>query len=697
MTDQLNLNLPNAQPSTTVDGHQFEPIKGYPMLHWKGKRPFTSTQYYPAQLKEVHGAEVEGWRSKIYWGDNLQVRSHLLKEFRGKVDLVYIDPPFDSKADYKKIIKTRGLLAKSEISAFEEKQYTDIWTNDEYLQFLYERIILLRELLSNNGSIYVHCDEKKSHYIRLILEEVFGESCFLTEITWRKTSSHGDTKGYGNISEKIIFFSKSSEGLKWNAQYLPLDKYYVASEYRYKDEDGRRFRRGELTGPGVRSGDTGKPWRGINPSDINRHWGWIPKELDAMDLQGKIYWPPQGKWPHMKVYLDKSKGVPVSNIWTDIPMVNNVARERTGYPTQKPEKLLERIIYSSTEPGDLVFDCFMGSGTTQAVAMKLGRRFIGADINLGAVQITTKRLLGVAEELETQAQAAKVLQLPIPQAASKLRSIDGGKDAGLVDASRAAEEGGTYSIAEDEAEVNLEQRVEPTTYYTGFEVYNVNHYDVFRNPLEAKDLLLEALEVNRLTQGNLFDGEKDGRMVKIMPVNRIATRADLNELIAGFDYKAFEKRYQEHPHAPVEKITLVCMGHEPDLAAQLKREVKPFELDVEVVDILRDKQEIQFKRDSEASIVVQGSELVIEAFYPMNLLGKLSLQQENVEDWRELVESVMIDWNYDGAIFQPLQVDIPSKNELVSGRYPIPDDAGTIRIKITDLLSESLEVEVEQD
>jgi hypothetical protein len=218
---------------------------------------------------------------------------------------------------------------------------------------------------------------------------------------------------------------------------------------------------------------------------------------------------------------------------------------------------------------------------------------------------------------------------------------------------------------------------------------------LFRNPLEAKDLLLEALEVNRLTQGNLFDGEKDGRMVKIMPVNRIATCADLNELLNGFDYKAFEKRHQEHPHKAVEKITIVCMGHEPDLAAQLKKEVKPFELDVEVVDILRDKQDIQFKRDSEVSILVKGKDLVIEDFYPMNLLDKLSLQQENVDDWRELVESVMIDWNYDGAIFQPLQVDIPGKNELVSGRYPIPDDAGTIRVKITDLLSESLETEVE--
>jgi hypothetical protein len=200
--------------------------------------------------------------------------------------------------------------------------------------------------------------------------------------------------------------------------------------------------------------------------------------------------------------------------------------------------------------------------------------------------------------------------------------------------------------------------------------------------------------VNRLAPGSLFDGEKDGRMVKVMPVNRIATRQDLNDLITGFDYKAFDRRFAEAPNRPVERVTLVCMGHEPDLAATLVQQVSPMLLDVEVVDVLRDRQDLQFKRDSEARIVVEDGELVIAAFYPMNLLGKLSLRKENVEDWRELVESVMVDWNFDGAVLQPAVVDIPAKDEWVAGRYPIPADAGTIRVKITDLLSESLEQDV---
>ncbi len=283
------------------------------------------------------------------------------------------------------------------------------------------------------------------------------------------------------------------------------------------------------------------------------------------------------------------------------------------------------------------------------VATKLGRRFIGADINLGAVQVTTKRLLSIASDLEQKQQQGKLK-------------------------------------TDDEKLI---------THYTGFEVYNVNHYDLFRNPLEAKDILLEALEVQPLEQTHLFDGIKDDRMVKIMPVNRIATRADLTELTTGFDYKAFERKQKDSPTKPVEKILLVCMGHEPDLAAVLEKEAHPYKIDVEVVDILRDKSNLEFKRDSEAQIKVQGKHLVIEKFYPMNLLQKLSLQQENVEDWRELVESIMIDWNYDGAILEPKYVDIPDKNDLVKGRYEIPQDAGTIRVKITDLLSESLEVEVQ--
>ena len=267
--------------------------------------------------------------------------------------------------------------------------------------------------------------------------------------------------------------------------------------------------------------------------------------------------------------------------------------------------------------------------------MKLGRKFIGADINLGAIQTTTKRLINVA------------------------------------------------TLLSDE-----------TDKYLGVEVYNVNNYDFFRNPVEARELLIEALEIQPFPQSDVWDGELDGRMVKIMPVNRIATKADLEELKANLPYKSYEKRKEANPNQPVEKITIVCLGHEPDLKASLEAELPEYKFDIQIVDILRDKKELQLKREAEAEVVREGDKLVIRAFYPMNLMQKLSLQKEYVEDWRQLVESIMIDWNYDGVVIQPTVTDIPEKSELVTGVYEIPEDAGKIKIKITDLLSESLEVEV---
>lgn len=643
---QQELGMRETNPITRVEEYEFEPIKGYPMLKWAGKRPFTSTQYYPAQHKETYGPEVNGWRNKIYWGDNLQVMSHLLRDYRGKIKLVYIDPPFDSKAEYKKKINIREKNILNDKNIFEEKQYTDIWINDEYLQFMFERLILIKELLSGDASIYVHCDFHKVHHIRCIMDEIFGENNFINEIVWKRTSAHSDSKQgakvYGRQHDTILFYSKSSNRI-WNQEYIPYDTEYIEQNYRMVDKDGRRFQSDNLTAakPG---GDTSYEWKGYKLKS-GRYWAYSKANMEKFEAEGRLYYTSSGL-PRLKNYLDEMPGVPVQDLWTEIKLLSSQSRERLDYPTQKPETLVERIIKTSSNPNDIVFDCFMGSGTTQAVAMKLGRRFIGADINLGAVQITTNRLLKISSELI--ATSPKLIP----------------------------EEG------------------QPPTFYPGFEVYNVNNYDIFRNPVQAKELLRDALEINALTPGSMFDGEKDGRMIKIMPINRIATRQDLNELINGFDHKTFEKRYSTHPNQPVEKLTLVCMGHEPDLAAHLQHQMAPFKLDVQIVDILRDKQEFHFKRDSEAKVVIKDGYLIIEQFYPLNLLQKLSEQKEEVEEWRDLVDSIMVDWNYDGAVLQPEIIDVPEGNDLVAGCYKVPEDAGAIRVKITDLLSESLEVEI---
>lgn len=556
------------------------PIKGYPELRWAGKRPFTGTCYYPAQLKDSYGSPSDsGWMNRIYWGDNLQVMSHLLKEFRGKVDLIYIDPPFDSKAEYKKAIKLRGRTAESDTSTFEEKQYGDIWTNDEYLQFMYERLILCRELLSDTGSIYVHMDEKRSHYVKIILDEVFGSNNFRREIVWRI----GWISGYKSKANQwirnhdiILYYTKTSSSV-FNKEYIPY------------------------------------------PNDYRRRDGSAPQ----------------------------GQGYPIEDTWncSDLDTMNSIqimsfSSEKVGYPTQKNENLLERIIKASSNPGDIVFDCFMGSGTTQAVAMKLGRRFIGADINVGAVHTTTKRLINCAKELK----------------ASLFRSND-----------------------------------EVDSFYTGFEVYNVNDYNLFRNELEAKDLIIEALGMQKLPESKIWDAEFDGRMVAILGINRVATASEFEYIIANIDVKTWMKRQQDNLNHPVEKITFVCMGHDPNLKAMFENRMYQlgFKVDLEIIDLLRDKKDLRFKREADASVSIKNGRLSIDAFYPMNLLQKLSFDCEDVDDWRELVDAIFIDWHYDGVTFSPELTDIPDARSKVVGCYDIPKDAGRIHIRITDLISES--------
>ena len=570
------------------------PIKGYPELRWAGKRPFTGTCYYPAQLKDSYGSPSDsGWMNRIYWGDNLQVMSHLLKEFRGKIDLIYIDPPFDSKAEYKKAIKLRGRSAESDTSTFEEKQYGDIWTNDEYLQFMYERLILCRELLSDTGSIYVHMDEKRSHYVKIILDEVFGSNNFRREIVWDiqvlsgyKTITNNWVRGH----DIILYYSKSS------------NRSFNKQKQKHRQEYLNRFNKIDETGR---------------------------KDFDG---RGSI------------VYLDDAieKGKAIGDVWSDIMSFQQLATstEKLGYPTQKPEALLERIIKASSNPGDIVFDCFMGAGTTQAVAMKLGRRFIGADINVGAVHTTTKRLINCAKELN----------------ASLFRSND-----------------------------------EVGSFYTGFEVYNVNDYNLFRNELEAKDLIIEALGMQKLPESKIWDAEFDGRMVAILGINRVATASEFEYIIANIDVKTWMKRQQDNINRPVEKITFVCMGHDPNLKAMFEDRMYQlgFKVDLEIIDLLRDKRDLRFKREADASVSIKNGRLSIDAFYPMNLLQKLSFDCEDVDDWRELVDAIFIDWHYDGVTFSPELTDIPDARSKVVGCYDIPKDAGRIHIRITDLISES--------
>ena len=666
-------------------------IKGYPELRWNGKHPYEYTQYFPAQLKESYGEKKNDWINKIFWGDNLQVMSHLLKDYRGKIDLIYIDPPFDSKADYKKHIEIKGVgKAESDASSFEEKQYGDIWTRDEYLQFMYERLVIMYDLLAETGSIYLHCDYHKNHHLRCLLDEIFGPENFINEITWkRRGGALNNSKSMGQLTDTIYLYSKNPRIYTFNSiktKDTPEVQEYIKQRFVYDDGDGRKYSRDPITNPSsTPTSSLIYEYKGYQPPE--KGWAFARSTMEEWDNAGKLYFPAdKNQRIRRKTFLDEYEGQPLQNFWGDIFVINSQAKEALNYPTQKPEMLLERIISISSKPGDIVFDCFMGSGTTQAVAMKLGRRFIGADINLGAIQTTTKRLISVAKELESE----KNEQLHFNKNKGKIVKYEVESSVSMV-AEGSVPYGGNTEVENSEKSVEEDEDIK----YTGFEVYNVNNYDFFRNPIEARELIIQALEIQPFPQNNVWDGELDGRMVKIMPVNRIATKADLEELKANLPYKVYEKRREENHAQPVERITIVCMGHEPDLKASLEQELSDYKLDIEIVDILRDKKDLQLKREAEAEIVKEGNKLVIRSFYPMNLMQKLSLQKEYVEDWRQLVESIMIDWNYDGVVMQPTVTDVPGKKEIVQGIYDIPEDAGTIKVKITDLLSESLEMEVE--
>ena len=343
---------------------KIKPVKGRPMLHWVGKHPIDTISNYPVQLVDsynVENPEKEPTYDKfldgpnlLFQGDNKEILSALLVQgFRGKIDLIYIDPPFASGADYVRKVALRGKKEKLEAEGHtiaEQIQYSDIWANDTYLQFMYERLILMRELLSDKGAIYVHCDWRMNSYLRLALDEIFGEINFRNEIVWRKYGGHKNTAKlkFTTENDTLLFYSVTDR-YTFNAIFRPLSEETIKSEYRHIDENGRRYA--------------------------------IPRGRKY--LQGTV----------KRVYLDTNPGVAIGNLWIEKELtIQGDDDERIGYPTQKPEALVERIINASSNEGDIVLDCFVGSGTTAAVAEKLGRRWIAADINKGAIQTTIKRL-----------------------------------------------------------------------------------------------------------------------------------------------------------------------------------------------------------------------------------------------------------------------------------------------------------------
>ncbi|MDR3526615.1 MAG: DNA methyltransferase [Rhizomicrobium sp.] len=356
--------------------------------------------------------------NRLFFGDNLEWLPQLPAN---SVDLIYLDPPFNSKATYNLLYRSPdGLAAQSQYQAFVDSWQwgpsTDVafalvmnsgspvagiisslqnfmHKSDlmAYLTMMTARLLELRRVLKDTGSIYLHCDSSASHYLKIIMDAAFGSGTFQNEIIWKRSHAHSDgkqgAKHFGRITDAILFYTKGPN-VTWNRQYQPYDQEYIDRDYRRVDSDGRRYRIDNLQGPG--GAEKGNPYYEV--MGVSRHWRYSKVKMNELIRQGRVIQTRPGAVPQYKRYLDEMPGVPLQNLWSDLPVLNNRSREALGYQTQKPLALLERIINASSNPGDVVLDPFCGCGTAIEAAQRIGRKWIGIDITTLAIDVVERRL-----------------------------------------------------------------------------------------------------------------------------------------------------------------------------------------------------------------------------------------------------------------------------------------------------------------
>lgn len=618
-------------PSSTRAEVTVTTAKGRPMLTWVGKRPLSRVAAFPAQHVETFDPVgdltrtpegLDNWSDwpngypkggLLFHGDNKEVLAHLLANgFRGKVDLIYIDPPFDSGANYVRNVSLRGTkgIARIEGEGYalgEQIQYTDIWANDNYLQFMYERLMLLRELMSDGGAIFLHCDSRKGHHLRCLMDEVFGAEKFVNEVIWSYRRWPSDTDTFQSMHDIILYYVMET------AKKRTFHRLYEKASESYM----RRF-------------------------------GGKTQMLDEETGTRKI------------TLEEETKGMPLRDVW-DISIIAGFKGERTQYPTQKPEDLVARIVQVCSDPGDIVLDCFIGSGTTAAVAQKMGRRWIGCDINKGAIQTTAKRLQGVvAEQVQSERGRPNVPSLPGMEA--------------------------------------TDEEVAPIPCQLAFTVWRVNDYDLHIQHNEAVELACEHIGVQRTRSDRFFDGVLGKSLVKIIPFDHPLSPLDLEEVRRELDARPEEDR----------RITLVSLGMELSAAGWIEewnrlRKGKDAVNRIDVIELRTDPRYGKFIRHEPAKgrvRVTRNKDLLtieIQDFISPTILERLEQQsgllKPKIEDWRVMVDCVMIDPAYDGQVFSVALSDVPEKKtDLVAGRYelPAPDGETTVAVKIIDMLGEEV-------
>ena len=450
-----------------------------------------------AGLFDERGRQLKGWTNKLIWGDNKLILSSLKNgplrdeiEAQGGLKLIYIDPPFDVGADFSMDIEIGDEHFTKKPGILEEIAYRDTWGRgaDSFISMIYERLVLMRDLLTPNGSIYVHCDPRVNAYIRLVMNEVFGQERFRNEIVWQRTTSRKGINQLGRVHDLVYFYSRDENPI-WNPPSTPQTEENVRGHDILIDPDGTVHRLSDLSGAGtgparIFAGESISPTQG-------RHWAYDQAGIDDLIARGRIAFSKNGK-PRLKTPLSELEGVALHDVWSDLTALNSAADERVAYPTQKPESLLERVIKASSREGDLVADFFAGSGTTSAVAEKLGRKWIVTDLGKFAIHTTRKRLIGIQRELKALGKDYRAFEI-----------LNLGKY------ERQHYVGVNPNLREAEQQAQLAQK-------------------------EAAflDLILRAYRAEKTDGFATFHGKKAGRLVSVGPVNLPVTRLYVEEVIA---------------------------------------------------------------------------------------------------------------------------------------------------------------------
>lgn len=630
--------------------------KGRPMLSWVGKKPLGRVTAFPAQHVESFSAQdaakpqpatsastsTVDWAKwpqdlpqggLLYHGDNKEVLAHLLANgFRGQVKLIYIDPPFDSGADYVRKVQLRGPKGTLKIDGEdyalgEQVQYTDIWSNDNYLQFMYERLLMLKELLSEDGSILLHCNSKKGFLLRCLLDEVFSSDSYRNEITWHYVKYQmGQIGQFVDNTDRLLWYSK---GQTWTynlqSEKLETPKFLLAKGWdkdkgvivNLRNEDGKTFK------------------IQIDEEKIDDFWSNL--SVDTVPVIDEV---------GQKIVIEK---VHVDDAWL-MPFIAAPSHERTGYPTQKPIVVLERIVKALSNPGDLVLDCFVGSGTSVMAAQKLGRRWIGCDINKGAIQTTAKRLQGVMHQ-QAQAQAATTQGELVPK---------------------------------DDAPATPAQ--------LAFSTWRVNDYDLHIQHNEAVELACQHLGITRTRTDPFFDGTRGTMLVKIIPLNHPLTPLDLEALRTELKNRPEEER----------DLLVVSLGQEHAARAWVEHynHNRPINK-IHLIELRTDRKAGGFIKHEPMSVQAHlgrdGDRLVVQIddVVSPSIIARLDLQEgifrAQIPDWRAVVDCILIDACHDGAVFNVTLADVPArKQDLVSGRYelPAPPSGSAVAVKVIDMLGE---------